>query len=81
MGIRAPSVCSALVWSGAAVLETAGPGLLTDCAALLCLTGTTGRPPDQPSLVPVQVQKRNNVLKFTSLKTLSAVHEAYFLGS
>lgn len=32
--------------------------------------GTTGRPPDQPILVPVQVQKRNNVLKFTSLKNI-----------
>lgn len=43
--------------------------------------GTTGRLLDQPILVPVQVQKRNNVLKFTSLKTLNTVHEAYFLGS
>nr|AAH51187.1 Zranb2 protein [Mus musculus] len=32
--------------------------------------GTTGRPPDQHILVPVQVQKRNNVLKFTSLKNI-----------
>lgn len=44
--------------------------LFTDCAALLCLTGTTGRLLDQPILVPVQVQKRNNVLKFTSLKNI-----------
>lgn len=32
--------------------------------------GTTGRPPDQPILVPVQVPKRNDVLKFTSLKNI-----------
>lgn len=44
--------------------------LFTDCAALLCLTGTTGRLLDPPSLVPVQVQKRNDVLKFTSLKNI-----------
>lgn len=44
--------------------------LFTDCAALLCLTGNTGRLLDQPILVPVQVQKRNNVLKFTSLKNI-----------
>lgn len=30
------------------------------------LTGTTGHLLDHPILVPVQVQKRNNVLKFTS---------------
>lgn len=32
--------------------------------------GTTGRLPDQLILVPVQVQKRNNVLKFTSLQNI-----------
>jgi hypothetical protein len=47
----------------------------------LLYPGTTGHLLDHPILVPVQVQKRNNVLKIYILKKSSTVHETYFLRS